>query len=151
MAIVLDGDVAVAKFHCVTVRFAPQVLKVFNAHRQRGWFRKEAGGQLFADIDGEIWSVVAATGPRSTDRRGRFHFWPDRRAEQIEINQHFEAGLQYVGDWHTHPEKVPSPSRDDLFSIENVVRESTFYTPGLLLCIVGLGPFPAGLYASFHA
>ncbi|WP_432652072.1 Mov34/MPN/PAD-1 family protein [Phyllobacterium myrsinacearum] len=127
------------------------VLEVFDLHRQRRWWSKEAGGQLFAKIDGGVWFVQSATGPRSTDRRGRFHFWPDRRSEQLEINQHFASGFHYVGDWHTHPQDIPSPSASDILSIESVVKESTLHTPGLLLCIIGLAPFPAGLYTSYHA
>lgn len=150
MAVSIEGGAVVAKFHRVTVRFEPAALEVFDAHRQKGWFRREAGGQLFADIKGNVWHVVAATGPKATDRRGRFHFWPDRKSEQKEIDQHFSAGLQYVGDWHTHPEQVPTPSCNDIFSIENVVRESTLYTPGLLLIVVGLAAFPRGLHVSFH-
>lgn len=151
MAITIDDNSVIAQFHCVTVRLSPDVLRVFDTHRQTGWFSKEVGGQLFADIKGDVWYVVAATGPRKTDRRGRFHFWPDRKAEQREIDQYYATGLDYVGDWHTHPEKVPTPSQNDIISIENVVRESTLYTSGLLLCIVGLEPFPAGLHMSFHA
>ena len=150
MAITLEERSVVARFHRVTVQFSPEVLEVFDAHRQKGWFSREAGGQLFAKIERNVWRVVAATGPRSMDRRGRFHFWPDRRSEQREIEEHFATGLVYVGDWHTHPEKVPTPSHDDILSIENVVRESTFYTSGLLLCIVGLAQFPRGLYVSLH-
>lgn len=47
----VDGSV-VARFHRVTVQLSPDVLKVFDAHRQTGWFSREAGGQLFADIKG---------------------------------------------------------------------------------------------------
>ncbi len=151
MAVTLEDSSVVVRFHRVTVRLSPEVLKVFDAHRQTGWFSREAGGQLFADIQGEVWHVVAATGPRSADRRGRFHFWPDRNAEQREIDEHFSAGLEYVGDWHTHPESVPTPSQNDIYSIMNVLRESTLYTSGLLLCIVGLAPFPEGVHVSFHA
>ncbi|RWE08122.1 MAG: hypothetical protein EOS23_24970 [Mesorhizobium sp.] len=61
---------------------------------------------------------------------GSVHFWPDRKAEQREIDQYFANGLEYVGDWHTHPGKVPTPSRDDIYSIDNVLRESTLYTSG---------------------
>ncbi|AMX97866.1 hypothetical protein A4R28_32260 (plasmid) [Mesorhizobium ciceri] len=151
MAVTLEDSSVVARFHRVTVRFSPDVLRVFDGYRQTGWFSREAGGQLFADIEGDVWRVLAATGPRPADRRGRFHFWPDRKAEQKEIDQHFATGLEYVGDWHTHPEKAPTPSHDDIASIESVVRNSTFYTSGLLLCIVGLAPFPDGLHVSFHA
>lgn len=151
MAITVQDPFIVARFPGATIQFSVEVLNVFDTHRQKGYFSKEAGGQLFAKIDKDVWQVQAATGPKPSDRRGRFHFWPDRRAEQNEIDEYFSSGLEYVGDWHTHPEKVPTPSHSDIRSIENVVRESTFYTPGLLLCIVGLAPFPSGLHVSFHA
>ena len=150
MAVTLEDNTVVARFHRVTVKFSPDVLTVFETHRQTGWFNREAGGQLFAEIEGDVWRVAAATGPRSADRRGRFHFWPDRKAEQREIDQHFAAGLEYVGDWHTHPQKTPVPSYSDISSIEKVVRESSLNTIGLVLCIVGLEPFPFGLYVSIH-
>ena len=150
MAAIVEGDSVSARFNGLSVQFSHDVIKIFDAHRQKGWLSKEAGGQLFAAIDGGVWHVVAATGPRVADRRGRFHFWPDRKTEQREIDQHFITGLVYVGDWHTHPEDVPTPSHDDTLSIQNVVRESTLYTSGLLLCIVGLARFPKGLHVSFH-
>lgn len=151
MAVTIEDGFIVARFHRVTVNFSPDVLTVFDAYRQTGWFSREAGGQLFANIETDVWHVVAATVPKSADRRGRFHFWPDRRAEQKEIDQYFTHGLDYVGDWHTHPEKVPTPSQGDILSIENLVRESTLHSSGLLLCIIGLAPFPAGFHVSFHA
>lgn len=92
-----------------------------------------------------------ATGPRSKDRRGRFSFWPHRPSEQEEIFKQHALGRDYVGDWHTHPEDVPTPSRADLTSIAAVVRGSTHHLPGFLLLIVGRSPLPDGLWASFHA
>lgn len=151
MALIFESDSIVAQFHRATVRFSPNVLKVFDAYRQKNSLDHEAGGQLFATIAGDAWHVGEATGPKPADRRGRFHFWPDPKSAQKEIDQYFATGLEYVGDWHTHPEKVPTPSDADILSIKNIVRESTFYNAGLLLCIVGLELFPSGLHVSFHA
>lgn len=135
----------------ISVCIAPAVLATFHAHRQWRFYQREAGGQLFARVRVNNWEIISATGPRSRDRRGRFSFWPHRPSEQEEIFQHHEMGLDYVGDWHTHPEDVPTPSSDDLSSIAEVVRRSTHHLPGFLLLIVGRKPFPSGLWASFHA
>jgi integrative and conjugative element protein (TIGR02256 family) len=135
----------------IAVQIAPQALATFDANRQMRFYQREAGGQLFARILGNNWEVVAATGPRSRDRRGRFSFWPHRASEQKEIFEHHALGLDYVGDWHTHPEDVPTPSPDDLTSIAKVVRQSTHHLPGFLLLIVGRKPFPEGLWGSFHS
>lgn len=132
------------------VGIEPQALAVFEKYRQRKWYSKEAGGQLFARVTEGAWSIVDATGPRPKDARGKFHFWPDRKAEQKEIELFHTRGLQFVGDWHTHPEQIPKPSRCDLDSISRVSRLSTHTFAGFLLIIVGRENFPKGLSVSFH-
>jgi integrative and conjugative element protein (TIGR02256 family) len=135
----------------ISVRVGAQTLATFDAHRQLRFYQREAGGQLFARVRDNDWEIVAATGPRSKDRRGRFSFLPHRKSEQTEIFEHHQRGLDFVGDWHTHPEDKPTPSTDDLASIDQVVRRSTHHLPGFLLMIVGRKPFTEGLWASFHA
>jgi integrative and conjugative element protein (TIGR02256 family) len=135
----------------ISVRVDPQVLETFDIHRQRRFYQREAGGQLFAQVRGHDWEIIAATGPRSRDRRTRLSFRPHRASEQEEIFRHHEMGLDYVGDWHTHPEDRPTPSDDDLTSITEVVCQSKHHLPGFLLLIVGRKSFPDGLWASFHS
>ena len=43
----------------------------------------------------------------------------------------------YVGEWHTHPEKKPSPSGTDCCSIINSFVSSDICVPFLLMIIVG--------------
>lgn len=132
------------------VEFASAALNVFETHRQTRFYHREAGGQLFGRAVGTRWRVARATGPNSEDRRFRFGFRPDRGREQREINEFHSLGFDYLGDWHTHPEDVPTPSGRDFESIEDIVQKSTLDLPGLLLCIVGRLPFPAGLWVSLH-
>lgn len=62
----------------------------------------------------------------------------------------FEQGFHFVGDWHTHPEAVPSPSSMDLNSIGECVRRSRHGFSGFFLVILGTQVPPAGLHVSFH-
>jgi integrative and conjugative element protein (TIGR02256 family) len=151
MDFLVSGSVLEFMVGRISVGIQTQVLATFDAHRQRRFYQREAGGQLFARVRKDDWVICSATGPRPRDRRGRFSFWPHRPSEQEEIFQHHALGLDYVGDWHTHPEDVPTPSSDDLSSISEVVRRSTHHLPGFLLLIVGRKPLPKGLWASFHA
>ncbi|TBZ57144.1 Mov34/MPN/PAD-1 family protein [Rhizobium leguminosarum] len=137
-------------FHGLKVELTSAALASMISHRQDGFFSKEAGGQMFAKLSPDHWCIEVATGPRHGDKRGRFHFWPNRKAEQEEINRFYEQGLEFVGDWHTHPENVPRPSRQDVTSVQNIVRESVHHLPGVLMCIVGLKDPPAGIWMSFH-
>lgn len=127
-----------------------EVVDHFRRHRQLRWNQKEAGGQLFACFDGPRILVVEATGPRDGDRRTRTSYVPDRRAEQAEIADRHSHGLHYVGDWHTHPEVIPAPSRLDVNSISECFMKSTHVLNGFILVIVGTLNSDNGLYVSIY-
>lgn len=134
----------------IRVRIAAEALATFAGHRQKRCYHREAGGQLFGSIRPSNWTILEATGPQKGDRRNRYGFWPDRASEQLDIHSFHARGLEYLGDWHTHPEDEPTPSGKDLTSIASIVHESTHHLPGFLLCIVGRLPFPDGLWLSLH-
>ena len=126
------------------------VLSHFERFRQTRPGLSEAGGQLFAKIAHRKIIVQVATGPRSGDKRGRTHYEPDRRAEQKEIDQMHIDGLHYVGDWHTHPDAIPSPSYTDLRSISETARKSRHSLSAFVMIIVGTAELPAALHVSIH-
>ena len=126
------------------------VVEHFTLHQQVRRDQAEAGGQLFARITRYEIFVEEATGPRPTDRRGRTHYTPDRQAERREILERFALGLHYVGDWHTHPERVPTPSHVDRFTISDCSRRSNHKLACFLLIVVGNGSFPECLHFSLH-
>lgn len=126
------------------------VLKQFEGHKQVSASDHESGGQLFAKfVDGAV-VVEEATGLRSGDRRGFHYFWPSRIAERKEIKQKFKSGLNYVGDWHTHPEDNPIPSRVDIENIRDCFNQSRHQLMSFLLIVVGRAIFPDGLSVSIH-
>ena len=112
--------------------------------------QREAGGQFFARIDEPRIIVEEATGPRRSDRRTRTSYTPNRFAEQREINSLYKRGLHYVGDWHTHPEKIPSPSLIDVRSIDDCVAKSEHSLNGFILIVVGTAEPPDGFHTSLH-
>ncbi len=120
--------------------FSTEALKHMLSCRQSTRFRKEAGGQLFARISRYEIFIIEATGPRRSDVRTRFRYIPDRKAEQREINDRFQQGLIYVGDWHTHPSSAPVPSDRDRMSISQCFAKSTHQLDAFLLVIVGSVP-----------
>jgi integrative and conjugative element protein (TIGR02256 family) len=141
----LPGDLGV-------LTLSSQVLQHFTAHRQRKLLAREAGGQLFATFaDPSVMAVVEATGPRKNDKRSVFSYRPDRMAERAEIEERFARGLHFVGDWHTHRERVPNPSDEDKRSIIESVHQSAHDLAGFLLVVVGQVEFPDGLHVSFHS
>ena len=128
-----------------------KVLGTFEQHQQVKLKDTEAGGQLFGCLEGNKVSVELATGPRPTDVRTRYSYRPDRRAEQVEIDYSHRKGLFFLGDWHTHPEPVPSPSQQDIQSIQDAFEKSTHHLNGFLLVIAGTLELPSGLYVAVHS
>jgi integrative and conjugative element protein (TIGR02256 family) len=130
--------------------FNETVLEHFRRHRQLRFWSREAGGQLFAQFSPKRVSVTHITGPRRTDRRGKRHYLPDRAAENAEIAAMYAKDLHFVGDWHTHAEKIPTPSTVDLASLADSVTKSRHQLLGFCLVIVGQAEPPSGLHVSFH-
>lgn len=128
----------------------PSVLRHLAKHRQAGPRAPEVGGQLFAAFEKYRVRITRATGPRETDRHSRFSFFPDRRSENSEIKERFVDGLHFVGDWHTHPERHPSPSTIDLASMADCFRKSKHSLSHFVMLIVGQDVSPAGLWVSLH-
>jgi integrative and conjugative element protein (TIGR02256 family) len=128
--------------------FSEEVLRHFERQRQRGMFSKEAGGQLFASYSGDSIVIAIATGPYPSDRRSRYRFTPDPVRAQQDIDTHFRQRRHFIGNWHTHPEEVPSPSPTDVKNTRRRFVESDHALEAFVLVIVGLAPFPRGLYVS---
>lgn len=128
--------------------FADGVLSHFDRYRQTRFWQREAGGLLFARLALPTINVCAITGPRRSDRRARYSYWPDERAEQREIEMMFARDLHFVGCWHTHPEDTASPSQVDTRNISDCVRRSDHAMNGFLMVIVGRVPLPDNLFVS---
>lgn len=132
------------------VTFSAEVVRHFAEQRQQGKIKTEIGGQLFAEFVKNEVRVVGTTGPNATDKRGRAWFRPDQRKQNIEILELFEDGLHFVGDWHTHPEREPTPSSWDLESMEACFKKSHHQLKAFVMVIVGRAAFPEGLWVSVH-
>lgn len=132
----------------LNVILADGVLKHFEIYKQN-WFKTEAGGQLFMVFDDDkTIRIIKATGPRKEDKRSRFFYMPDKKSEQKEIDDMYHLGLHYIGDWHTHPSKIPVPSHHDKRSLRSIYEKSIHNMNFFLLVVVGKANFPDGIYIS---
>jgi len=100
---------------------------------------------LFGTFDGDTTVIEKATGPRRTDRRSRRSYRLDPDAEQREICEMHACGLHYVGDRHTHPQRVPEPSDLDTGSMTECFLKSEHQLNGFVLVVAGTADFPDGL------
>ncbi len=122
------------------------VIAHLTKYQQLNEHQPEAGGQLFGHFKDDTTVVIKATGPRKSDRRQRFSFRPNRKAERLEVFWLHRKGFHYVGDWHTHPQKIPTPSATDIESMTDSFSKSKHQLTGFTMVIVGTAEPPDGFY-----
>jgi integrative and conjugative element protein (TIGR02256 family) len=128
----------------------PAVLEHLIRHQQRDMVFAEAGGQLFGHTQDQCILIEEATGPRVVDGRSRYSYRPNRRREQAEIDEKFDMGLRFFGDWHTHPEQIPTPSTTDILSMQDCYSRSIHQLGAFVLLIVGTSKLPQAIHGSLY-
>lgn len=116
----------------------PDLLVIeMEKHKQLKFHDTEAGGIIIGKRRSDNLEAVNFTVPQRSDVRSRFRF--DRREgghntvlEEQWILSNGEDN--YLGEWHTHPEDHPIPSRTDLCTWKTMIRE---HGVTLLLIIIG--------------
>jgi integrative and conjugative element protein (TIGR02256 family) len=107
--------------------------------------RREAGGILIGSYRVPHIEIVDCTVPMPVDRRSRFTF--DRRdaghqAAALSAWRENDRRVTSVGEWHTHPEAVPTPSMLDRLTWSRVMRKASH---PLIFLIVGYEGYWCGL------
>jgi integrative and conjugative element protein (TIGR02256 family) len=119
----------------MNIFYHASVLEVFEAEiAQFGVV--ETGGVLLGWYEEEKVVVFKATsaGPNSTHEN--FYFQADSNYIDMIIDMEYansNGKINYVGEWHTHPQLTPQPSSVDLNSLDEIVESSG--KPNLLLII----------------
>ena len=93
------------------------VFATLNPYRQFSPSAPESGGILLGFRRGQHLHIVEATVPSKLDKRSRFGFYRQAASHQkIALQRWRESGetMDYMGEWHSHPEDVPHPSGTDL-------------------------------------
>lgn len=111
-----------------TLLVEPQLLERLSSFRQLKSSTPESGGILMGYRRGSHIHVTEATTPTKRDIQHRFGF--SRHAthhQRIAIRRWKESGetIDYVGEWHTHPEDAPSPSGIDLHHWREISIQSS--------------------------
>ncbi|MFB9047280.1 Mov34/MPN/PAD-1 family protein [Sphingobium indicum] len=85
----------------------------------------ETGGVLLGWRDGSDRIVTGLVGPGPKALHGRYTFLPDHPWQIARIREAFDASegdLDYLGDWHTHPDGVAQMSEMDCKTLSRIER-----------------------------
>lgn len=119
------------------------VLSVLDRYKQTEMQDNEAAGVLLGEIRGRHVVITDLSEPgfgdlrqrNLVDRRGKHH--------QQKVDDCFQVSggtVNYIGEWHTHPEDFPQPSQQDRSSWSANLKGRT---PKIVL-IVGIKDFWIG-------
>ncbi len=124
------------------LRVGTEVLDCIQRYRQVERWMPEAGGMLLGRRmeSGDIW-IDRATEPSPADKKSRFRFLRAREPAQVAVNAAWKGSrgeVNYLGEWHTHPEPSPTPSRLDICNWKGIIRNAVFEGDSLLFLIGGI-------------
>lgn len=125
------------------------VMRQINQHRQVAGHHKEAGGILMGMRRGRHLEVTFATTPKRDDKRTRTGFERVSSFHQkfaIRAWQRLGRKLDYLGEWHTHPEHQPRPSTIDTDEWAKLLLRSN--KRQLLFLILGISGTWVGISGS---
>lgn len=120
------------------VYFRPPVLEVFERYIQSD-ASTEAGGILLGHVRGAHLEILEATEPTSQDRRLKYFFERMIHGHKGLAERRWRESnglVRYIGEWHTHPQNIPTPSSIDVNEWQALAQGRNDRRP-LLAVIVG--------------
>ena len=130
------------------------LIQCMQQYRQTNALSPEAGGVIFGRelIDTDNLIINNMTEPYEHDKRSRFSF---RRKDIGHIDYYKriydESGgiIKYVGEWHTHPEKIPNYSFLDKREWMKILKKKPAIAP-LYFIIIGIEVWRIWKVAAFN-
>ena len=124
------------------LRFEKHALIKMLSFAQTNKVDKEAGGILLGkQVQNRNEYIISDVSvPNNKDIRRRFSFVRNKDAAQCIINRWWwetKGVVNYLGEWHTHPELCPVPSQVDRTLIKQVIDDHSNVFTRLFLIIVG--------------
>jgi len=130
------------------LHFTDSVLNLIDSYKQRNSRSPESGGILLGQVKDNDVYIMKASIPTTWDKATRRSFIRNKEIAQQIIDYEFaNSGNRtiYLGEWHTHPEKYPHPSKVDEKMITDQYRMNDLNEPFLILFIQGINGMYIGL------
>jgi molybdopterin/thiamine biosynthesis adenylyltransferase len=122
----------------------------------RKYFPHEFGGILIGSyLKGFNEAVISDIITTDKFKSSPVNFQPDNKElnkKLKKLHSEFEGKIEYLGDWHSHPDSSNCYSNEDLYSITKVAKSKGVNThnPILLIVAIGRNYFDPGFYVYFN-
>ena len=125
----------------IWVELESKVLQEIKKYQNKGEFFLEAGGILVGihDIKSKVYRITDITWPQETDKCLTYRFYRKENGHQEIMDELWEQSgyvKSYLGEWHTHNQKNPSPSLIDYTNWKRIAKRKHNYE-NLFFIIVG--------------
>lgn len=125
----------------ISLRIDDQALNKMLEYRQLEYDKPESGGIIIGYyIDDFSYVVTDITVPTSFDKSSRYNFVRSSVAAQKALSVLFiiSGGKKiYLGEWHSHPENIPTPSHLDCKSIKEQLQKNKLNSNLIFMIIIG--------------
>ena len=118
-----------------------KVCQQISHYRQARHRDKEAGGILLGRLFENKSDIIIdeITTPLKHDKRARHTYYRSSGHHKIAVDKWKQSNgyCLYLGLWHTHPEKIPTPSSIDISDWKNAISNGKYEGDRLFFIIVG--------------
>jgi integrative and conjugative element protein (TIGR02256 family) len=121
------------------------IIDEFRTH-----YPNETGGILIGHYTEDLRiAVVIEARPRASDSKaGPTWFIRGRKGLTQVLRESWQSGEYYLGEWHSHPNGLASPSATDDSQLLNIARAPAYKCPEPILVVAG-GPIEDILLRAF--
>lgn len=134
-------EIQVGPYHVVLHAQPINILETFTQNNRKA---PESGGVLLGKLINNQINIMKISVPTPLDKSSRTNFERSKISAQIILDYEFynsNGQLTYLGEWHTHPEELPTPSSIDLHMLRDQFKNNNLMTDFLLLLIKGTKGF----------
>ena len=129
--------------------FSGNVIEVISSQIKKfGW--RETGGVLLGYLDNGVLNVekASAPGPKATHEPEYFRADANYIDMFIDMEIANSGGrLRYLGEWHTHPQIEPYPSKIDFISLSEIAASCDDF---VVMLIVGAVQYVPEKFSKQH-
>lgn len=132
-----------------TLIISKTVYSTFSKYIQYDEKSFESGGILTGKIHSDFIDILACSEPSDLDVSSRYNFNRSFKTAQDFIDRKFEQSNGeeiYLGEWHTHPEDFPKPSKLDIKSFIKTISENRLNSKTHFMIIIGRSSIYIGIY-----